>query len=197
MLGLLERNSSIYFNIKALFNKLQNPSTRETTFLLVTQAETYLEQYVNQSQLLTRTDELLNSQLSVQQHHFTQAAHCNTEVTRVKATSSDALNQIMVCEDNINKWQSEIKELEEKIRQEEAKKEHFTALAVEVHRAKIDELAHEGIQHYSDGLAVQRQVERLANDKEVLQRKLVSILNQYYQFKAANQKPPSSSQQRS
>ncbi|PNX96541.1 hypothetical protein L195_g019750, partial [Trifolium pratense] len=36
---------------------------------------------------------------------------------------------------------------------------------------KIDELAHEGLQHYSDGLAVQRQVERLSNDKEVLQRK--------------------------
>ncbi|PNX98312.1 hypothetical protein L195_g021554 [Trifolium pratense] len=169
MLGLLERNSSIYFNIKALFDKLQNPKTNEETFLLVTQAETYLEQYAKHSQLLTRNDELLNSQLSAQQHYFDQAARYNAEATRVKTASSDAFNQIIVYEDNISKWRSEIKELEEKIRQEEAKKERFTALAVEVPRAKIDELAHEGIQHYSDGLAVQKEVERLANDKEVLQ----------------------------
>ncbi|PNY13489.1 hypothetical protein L195_g014309 [Trifolium pratense] len=170
--------------------------TSETTFLLVTQAEAYLEQYVSQSQLLTRTDELLNSQLSAQQRHFDHAAYCNAEVVRIKATSSDSLNQIVACEDNITKWRSEIKELEEKIRQEEARMEHLATLAVEVHRAKINELAHEGLQHYSDGLAVQRQVERLANDKEMLQRKLVSIRNQYFQFKAANQVPPSSSQQR-
>ncbi|PNY08031.1 hypothetical protein L195_g004541 [Trifolium pratense] len=189
MLGLLERDSSIYFNIKALFNKLQNPRTSEAIFLLVTQAEAYLEQYVNQPQLLSRTDELLKSQLSAQQRLFDQAAHCNAEVSRIKATSFDALNQIVTCEDNIAKWQYEIEELKEKIRQEEAKMERLATLAVEVHRAKIDELAHEGLQHYSDCLAVQRQVERLTNDKEMLQRKLVSIRNQYYQFQTANQKP--------
>ncbi|PNX95171.1 hypothetical protein L195_g018355, partial [Trifolium pratense] len=166
MLGLLERDSSIYFNIKALFNKLQNPRTNETTFLLVTQAEAYLEQFVSQSQLLTRTTELLTSQLFAQQRLFDHASSCNAEVTRVKAAFSDALHQIQL-----------------------------GAIAVEAHRAKIDELAREGIQHYSDGLAVQRQVERLTNDKEMLQLKLVSIRNQYYQFQAANRMPPPSSQQ--
>ncbi|PNX89288.1 hypothetical protein L195_g045407, partial [Trifolium pratense] len=142
-----------------------------------------------------RTDELLKSQLSAQQRSFDQAAHCNAEVSRVKATTSDALNQVATCEDNITKWRSEIKELEEKIRQEETKREHFANLAVEAHRIKIDELAHEGLQHYSDGLAYQKRVERLTNDQEMLRRKLVSIRNQYYQFQAANRKPPSSPQQ--
>ncbi|PNX60972.1 hypothetical protein L195_g060443, partial [Trifolium pratense] len=140
-----------------------------------TQAEAYLEQYVNQSQLLSRTDELLKSQLSTQQRSFDQAAHCNAEVSRVKATTSDALNQIVTCEGNITKWRSEIKELEEKIRQEETKMEHFANLAVEVHRIKIDELAHEGLQHYSDGLAFQKRVERLTNDKEMLQLGVIAV----------------------
>ena len=43
MLRLVESNATIYFNIKALFDKLQNPRTNEATFLLVTQAETFLE----------------------------------------------------------------------------------------------------------------------------------------------------------
>ncbi|PNX65429.1 hypothetical protein L195_g054532, partial [Trifolium pratense] len=118
MLGLLERDSSIYYNIKALFHKLQNPMTNEAMFLLVTQAEAYLEQFVSQTQLLARTNELLTSQLSAQQHHFEQASSCNAEVTRIKAASSEALEQLVTCENNIAQWQSEIEALQEKIRQE-------------------------------------------------------------------------------
>ncbi|PNX91429.1 hypothetical protein L195_g047560, partial [Trifolium pratense] len=195
MLGLLERDSSIYYNIKALFHKLQNPMTNEAMFLLVTQAEAYLEQFVSQTQLLARTNELLTSQLSAQQHHFEQASSCNAEVTRIKAASSEALEQLVTCENNIAQWQSEIEALQEKIRQEGIKMEKLAAVAVEAQRAKVDELAHEGIQLYSDGLAVQKRVERLTSEKEMLQRKLVSIRNQYYQFQAANRKPPSPSQQ--
>ncbi|PNX66402.1 hypothetical protein L195_g063035, partial [Trifolium pratense] len=44
--------------------------TNEAMFLLVTQAEAFLEQFVSQTQLLARTNELLTSQLSAQQHHF-------------------------------------------------------------------------------------------------------------------------------
>ncbi|XP_045802476.1 uncharacterized protein LOC123896078 [Trifolium pratense] len=195
MLGLLERDSSIYYNIKALFRKLQNPRTDEAMFLLVTQAETFLEQFVSQSQLLTRTSSLLTSLLATQQHHFEQANNCNAEVTTIKAASDEALEQLVACENNIAQWQSEIEALKEKVRQEEAKMEKLAAVAIEAQKVKLDELAREGIQHYSDGLAVQKQVEHLASDKEMLQRKLVSIRTQYYQFQAANRKPPSTSQQ--
>ncbi|PNX64576.1 hypothetical protein L195_g062184, partial [Trifolium pratense] len=104
---------------------------------------------------------------------------CNAEVTRIKAASADALEQLVTCENNIAQWQSEIEALQEKIRQEGVKMEKLAAVAVEAQRAKLDELAHEGIQHYSDGLAVQKRVERLTSEKEMLQRKLVSIRNQY------------------
>ncbi|CAJ2651849.1 unnamed protein product [Trifolium pratense] len=195
MLGLLERDSSIYYNIKALFRKLQNPRTNEAMFLLVTQAETFLEQFVSQSQLLTRTSNLLTSLLATQQHHFEQANNCNAEVTTIKAASDEALEQLVACENNIAQWQSEIEALKEKVRQEEAKMEKLAAVAIEAQKVKLDELAREGIQHYSDCLAVQKRVEHLASDKEMLQRKLVSIRTQYYQFQAANRKPPSPSQQ--
>jgi hypothetical protein len=52
MLALLERDSTLYFNIKALFNKLQTPRTREDLFLRVTQAEAFLEQYAKHFQQL-------------------------------------------------------------------------------------------------------------------------------------------------
>ncbi|XP_045831590.1 uncharacterized protein LOC123922983 [Trifolium pratense] len=195
MLGLLERDSSIYYNIKALFRKLQNPMTNEAMFLLLTQAETFLEQFVSQSQLLTRTSNLLTSLLATQQHHFEQANNCNAEVTNIKAASDEALEQLVACENNIAQWQSEIETLKEKVRQEEAKMEKLAAVAIEAQKVKLDELAREGIQHYSDGLAVQKRVEHLTSDKEMLQRKLVSIRTQYYQFQAANRKPPSPSQQ--
>ncbi|CAJ2640928.1 unnamed protein product [Trifolium pratense] len=195
MLGLLEHDSSIYYNIKALFRKLQNPRTDEAMFLLVTQAETFLEQFVSQSQLLTRTSSLLTSLLATQQHHFEQANNCNAEVTTIKAASDEALEQLVACENNIAQWQSEIEALKEKVRQEEAKMEKLAAVAIEAQKVKLDELAREGIQHYSDGLAVQKRVEHLASDKNMLQRKLVSIRTQYYQFQAANRKPPSPSQQ--
>ncbi|CAJ2679323.1 unnamed protein product [Trifolium pratense] len=197
MLGLLERDSSIYYNIKALFRKLQNPRTDEAMFLLVTQAETFLEQFVSQSQLLTRTSGLLTSLLATQQQHFEQANSCNAEVTTIKAASDEALEQLVACENNIAQWQSEIEALKEKVRQEEAKMEKLAAVAIEAQKVKLDELAREGIQHYSEGLAVQKRVEHLASDKEMLQRKLASIRTLYYQFQAANRKPPSTSQQQS
>ncbi|PNX56151.1 hypothetical protein L195_g058068 [Trifolium pratense] len=119
--------------------------TNEAMFLLVTQAETYLEQFVSQTQLLARTSELLTSQLAAQQRHFEQASSCNAEVTRIKAASSEALEQLVTCENNIAQWQSEIEALQEKIRQEGVKMEKLAAVAVEAQRAKVDELAHEGI----------------------------------------------------
>ncbi|XP_045794262.1 uncharacterized protein LOC123889110 [Trifolium pratense] len=197
MLGLLERDSSIYYNIKALFRKLQNPKTDEAMFLLVTQAETFLEQFVSQSQLLTRTSDLLTSLLATQQQHFEQANSCNAEVTTIKTASDKALEQLVACENNIAQWQSEIEALKEKIRQEEAKMEKLAAVAIEAQKVRLDELAREGIQHFSEGLAVRKRVERLASDKEMLQRKLASIRTQYYQFQAANRQPPSTSQQQS
>ncbi|MCI72170.1 hypothetical protein A2U01_0093433, partial [Trifolium medium] len=79
------------------------------------------------------------------------------------AASARAFSQVVACEDNISKWKSEIRELEENIAQEELKKEQFVAQAVEVPRVKIEELAHVGIQHYSDGLVVSSEVDRLTN----------------------------------
>ncbi|MCI45361.1 hypothetical protein A2U01_0066600, partial [Trifolium medium] len=83
--------------------------------------------------------------------------------------------QVVACEDNISKWKADIREYEERITeakewiaQEEIKKQEFAAQAVEVPRAKIDELAHAGIQHYSDGLAISSEVDRLTNENNVL-----------------------------
>ncbi|MCI80631.1 hypothetical protein A2U01_0101902, partial [Trifolium medium] len=73
--------------------------------------------------------------------------------------------QVTTCEDNIAKWKADIREYEKKIDEakeqialEEIKMQEFTAQAVEVPRAKIGELAHAGIQHYSDGLAISGEV---------------------------------------
>ncbi|MCI86785.1 hypothetical protein A2U01_0108066, partial [Trifolium medium] len=52
---------------------------------------------------------------------------------------------------------------------EGAKMEKLAAVAIEAQKVKLDKLAREGIQHYSDGLAVQKRVEHLASDKEMLQ----------------------------
>ncbi|MCI97558.1 hypothetical protein A2U01_0118859, partial [Trifolium medium] len=66
---------------------------------------------------------------------------------------TSAFLQVTTCEDNIAKWKADIREYEEKIAEakkqialEEIKKQEFDAQAVEVPRAKIDELAHAGIQ---------------------------------------------------
>ncbi|MCI49442.1 hypothetical protein A2U01_0070686, partial [Trifolium medium] len=101
------------------------------------------------------------AQLSIQQNHFKQATYYNEEAAKIKAASERSFSQVVACEDNISKWKAKIRALEEKIAQEELKKEHFAAQAVEVPRAKIEELAHAGIQHYSDGLVVSSEVDRL------------------------------------
>ncbi|MCI61766.1 hypothetical protein A2U01_0083023, partial [Trifolium medium] len=85
----------------------------------------------------------------------------NEEAAKIKAASTSAFLQVTTCEDNIAKWKDDIREYEDKIAEakeqialEEVKKQEFAAQAVEVPRVQIDELAHAGIQHYSDGLAI-------------------------------------------
>ncbi|MCI50931.1 hypothetical protein A2U01_0072175, partial [Trifolium medium] len=83
-------------------------------------------------------------------------------------------------------YEERIAEAKERIAQEEIKKQEFAAQAVEVPRAKIDELAHAGIQHYSDGLVISCEVDRLTNENNILQRKLAHTKELYYNFKQAN-----------
>jgi phage shock protein A len=90
------------------------------------------------------------------------------------------------CDENIAHWRAEIRELEQKIAEEEAKKEKFATQADVVSRLKIEELARDGIQQYSEGLVVSSEVDRLANENEVLKRKLAHTKEQYENFRAAN-----------
>jgi predicted XRE-type DNA-binding protein len=186
MFALLEQDPSIYANIKALFSKLQTPQTAESLFQKVSQAETLLEQYANNLRALQRNTQLRETQISLQHKHFEQATHFNKETASIKAASAGAYLQVAACEDNIAKWKAEIRELEAKIAQEEQMKEQFAAQAVEVPRSKIEELARAGLQHYSKGLVVSSEVDRLNNENNVLQRKLEHTKAQYHNFRQAN-----------
>jgi predicted XRE-type DNA-binding protein len=186
MFALLEQDPSIYANIKALFSKLQTPHTAESLFQKVSQAETLLEQYANNLRALQRNTQLRETQISLQHKHFEQATHFNKETASIKAASAGAYLQVAACEDNIAKWKAEIRELEAKIAQEEQMKEQFAAQAVEVPRSKIEELARAGLQHYSEGLVVSSEVDRLNNENNVLQRKLEHTKAQYHNFRQAN-----------
>ncbi|MCI56150.1 hypothetical protein A2U01_0077401, partial [Trifolium medium] len=69
---------------------------------------------------------------------------------------------------DIREYEEKIVEAKEQIAQKEIKKQEFDAQAVEVPRAKIEELAHVGIQHYSNGLVISSEVDHLTNENNVL-----------------------------
>jgi hypothetical protein len=93
MLALLERDSAIYFNIKALFNKLQTPRTREDLFLRVTQAEAFLEQYAKHFQQLLDNSQTQDAKLKLKEKYFEQAKQRNNEAAQMKAESAGAFLQ--------------------------------------------------------------------------------------------------------
>ncbi|GAU46448.1 hypothetical protein TSUD_402150 [Trifolium subterraneum] len=78
------------------------------------------------------------------------------------------------------------RELERKISQEEEKKKQLEEKAVEVPRATMEEKAKIGIQHYSEALPAGVEVDRLAGEKNAIQRKLAHIRNLYDQFRQAH-----------
>ncbi|MCH85645.1 hypothetical protein A2U01_0006494 [Trifolium medium] len=164
MLALVERDPTLYFNIKSLFNKLQTPRTSEALFLLVTQAENILEQYAKNFHHLASNTQLRNTQISIQLDRFNQANKYNEEAVQIKTASTT----------------------KEKINQEEIRKQEFAAQAVEVPRAKIDELAHAGIHHYNDALIISNEVDLLTNENNVMQRKLAHTKELYRNFTQAN-----------
>jgi hypothetical protein len=90
MLDLLERNPSLYLNVKALFSRLQTPRTREDLFLLVTQAEAFLEQYAKHFQQLQLNSQAQHAKLKLKEQHFAQAKHRNDEANQMKAESTSA-----------------------------------------------------------------------------------------------------------
>ncbi|GAU46482.1 hypothetical protein TSUD_402370 [Trifolium subterraneum] len=156
MLSYIDRDPTSYFNLKSLFHKIQNHSISEALSFQVTQAENFLEQYARSLQHFNRLSNDLNNQIDIP------------------------------CEDNIAQWKSEIRELEGKISQEEEKKKQLEEKAVEVPRATIEEKAKIGIQHYSEALRAGVEVDRLAGEKNVVQRKLAHIRNLYDQFRQAH-----------
>jgi chromosome segregation ATPase len=184
-LELIERDPAIYFNIKALFSKLQTPQTREDLFLLVTQAEAFLEQYSKHFQQLRNNSQAQNAKLKLKEKHFEQAKQRNNEVAQMKAESAGTFLQIATCDDNISHWKAEIRELEQKITEEEGKKEKLVSQAAAVSKARIEELAQDDIKQYSEGLAASNEADRLANENEVLRRKLAHTKEQYYHFCAS------------
>jgi predicted RNase H-like nuclease (RuvC/YqgF family) len=92
----------------------------------------------------------------------------------MKAEAAGAFLQMAACDENISHWKAEIRELEQKITKEEAKKEQFAAQADAVSRVKIE------------GLVVSSEVDRLANENEVLRRKLPHTKEQYHHFRNAH-----------
>jgi hypothetical protein len=186
MLERLERHPSLYLNIKALFNKLQTPRTREDLFLLANQAEALLEQYAKHFQQLQFNSQAQHAKLKLKDQHFAQAKQRNDEANTMKAASAGAFLQMASCDENISHWKTEIRELENKITEEEKRKEEFASQAAAVSRARIEELAQDGIKEYSEGLVASREVDRLANENEVLRRKLAHTKEQYQHFKNAN-----------
>jgi hypothetical protein len=145
MLERLERHPSLYLNIKALFNKLQTPRTREDLFLLANQAEALLEQYAKHFQQLQFNSQAQHAKLKLKDQHFAQAKQRNDEANTMKAASAGAFLQMASCDENISHWKTEIRELENKITEEEKRKEEFASQAAAVSRARIEELAQDGI----------------------------------------------------
>jgi hypothetical protein len=186
MLELLERNPSLYVNIKALFSKLQTPQTNENLFVLANQAEALLEQYAKHFHQLQLNSQAQHAKLKLKDQHFAQAKQRNDEANTMKAASAGAFLQMAACEENISCWKAEIRELEKKIAEEEKKREEFASQAAAVSRVKIEELAQDGIKEYSQGLVASREADRLANENEVLRRKLAHFKEQYQHFKNAN-----------
>jgi hypothetical protein len=186
MFELLERNPSLYVNVKALFSKLQTPQTNENLFVLANQAEALLEQYTKHSHQLQLNSQAHHAKLKLKDQHFAQAKQRNDEANTMKATSAGAFLQMISCEENISCWKAEIRELEKKIAEEEKRKEEFASQAAAVSRVKIEELAQDGIKEYSQGLVAGREADRLANENAVLRRKLAHTKEQYQHFKNAN-----------
>jgi hypothetical protein len=186
MFELLERDPSLYLNIKALLSKLQTPQTNEHLFVLANQAEALLEQYAKNFHQLQLTSQAHHAKLKLKDQHFAQAKQRNDEANTMKAVSAGAFLQMASCDENISCWKAEIRELEKKIAEEEKRKEEFASQAVAVSRVKIEELAQDGIKEYSQGLVAGREVDRLANENEVLRRKLAHTREQYQHFKNAN-----------
>jgi chromosome segregation ATPase len=164
MLELIERNPSLYLNVKALFSKLQTLRTREDLFLLVNQAEAFLDQYAKYFQQLQQNSQAQHAKLKLKDQHFAQAKQRNDEANQMKAESAGAFLQIAACDENISHWRAEIRELERKIAEEEKKKEEFTSQAAAVSRARIEELAQDGIKQYSEWLVASSEVDRLTKE---------------------------------
>ncbi|GAU14611.1 hypothetical protein TSUD_96750 [Trifolium subterraneum] len=128
----------------------------------------------------------LNKQIETRAKHFDLTSQGNAEVNALKAASASAFLQISACEDNIARWKSEIRELECKIGQEEEKKKQLEAQAVEVPKATIEEKAKTWIHHYSEALRDGVEMDRLAGEKNAVQRKLTHIKSLYDQFRQAH-----------
>jgi hypothetical protein len=152
----------------------------------VTQAEALLEQYAKHYQQLRSNSLVQEAKLKLKETHFEQAKQRNNEAAQMKAEAAGAFLQMIACDENISLWKAEVRELEQKIAKEEAKKEQFAAQADVVSRAKIEELARDGIQQYSEGLVVSSEVDRLANENEVPRRKLAHTKEQYQHFRNVN-----------
>jgi uncharacterized coiled-coil DUF342 family protein len=153
---------------------------------LVTQAEAFLEQYAKHFQQLQLNSQAQHAKLKLKEQHFAQAKQRNDEANQMKAESTSAFLQIAACDENISHWRAEIRDLEQKIAEEEGKKKKFVSQAAEVSRARIEELAQDGIKQYSEGLVASSEVDRLANENEVLRRKLTHTKEQYQHFRNAN-----------
>ncbi|GAU30636.1 hypothetical protein TSUD_62560 [Trifolium subterraneum] len=186
MLSYVDQQSAVYFNLKSLFTTLQRLPISEALSFQITQAENLLEQYARSLQHFNRLTIDLNKQIETRAKHFDLASQGNAEVNALKAASASAFLQISACEDNIARWKSEIRELECKIGQEEEKKKQLEAQAVEVPKATIEEKAKTGIHHYSEALRAGVEMDRLAGEKNVVQRKLAHIKSLYDQFRQAH-----------
>jgi hypothetical protein len=102
ILEFVEKNPSLYLNVKALFSTLQTSQTREDPFLLVNQAEAFLDQYIKHSQQLQLNSQTQHTKLKLKEQHFAQAKQRHDEATKLKAESAGAFLQMASCDENIS-----------------------------------------------------------------------------------------------
>jgi hypothetical protein len=165
---ILEENSLAHLDLKKLLKQVNVLEASAEVGSFVMEMMTLID--LATADLLRQTD--LTNQISSKSE--TQTAEWNVvststdKVSRLQKLSETYVNEVAACDDNIQKWKTQIAALQEKISQEEKRK----ASIQQPKQSEIDEELGVGIRHAEKAQQLGQEIETLSTHKSLCVHRL-------------------------
>jgi chromosome segregation ATPase len=180
----IEQNPNMIYEIKALLRKLNTPRSDDSLLSFVSAFEPLLDQFFRELQSITEAANKLSLQATAHSQEWSMVEDSRRRIADIERNAKEENEEVITCNNNIAQWEHQIKELQEKIVAERARKVEAQSTYVSL-RAEKKEEAKKALRHWENVEKIMGEIQELTTAKDFAEKKLKYTKDVYHNLKSS------------